>query len=97
MSIEDALDDLNIRKRSRDLEGLIVTKAIDDDDLRHPNQRFQIAPDVLLLVIGQYQRGARNPATQRYQKYRRMLSIIRSLPLIEKKIRRRFRLGRGAF
>jgi len=55
MRIEYTLDDLNIRKRSRDLKGLIVTEAIDDDDFRHPNQCLQIAPDVLLLVIGQYQ------------------------------------------
>src|SRR5438874_418989 len=60
MSIEYALDNLNIRKRSRDLEGLIVTKAINDDDLGHPNQRLQIAANVLLLVIGQYQRRKRN-------------------------------------
>src|SRR5205807_657126 len=60
VSIKYALDNLYIWKRSGDFESLIVTKAIDDDYLRDPNQCLQITANVLLLVIGQYQCRERN-------------------------------------
>lgn len=72
MSFEHALDHLNIRKRPGDFEGSIVTKAIDEDDLRHPNQSFQVPSNILLLVIGQDECGKRNHKQQCYQERRRM-------------------------
>lgn len=56
MAIKRALEDPYVWESSRDLECLIITEAVHDDDVTRPAKTLERTPDVGRFVIREYQR-----------------------------------------